>query len=375
MSSTTYTAAEPTTLQRTFGAPSGFDRLSPWAARGVLAATIVTTAWFASISLSASAIDFAAHPRGGHTDIELYHAEINRIAQGEGYYEAANVELRRLGYPVRSVFNWRTPLPVWLLGVLPSDAAGRALIGILAAALVAIAVHVIACETNTRIGIFCGVLLIGAVMPCWLKDTYVMPVVWAGVFMALSICAYAIDRWGLGFMLGITALFLRELAAPYWAIALVLAVKERRWREVCLWIVAFMAYLGFYAWHYHRVMALRSPTDLAHADGWLQFNGARFVLAVAQMNIFCLLLPQWVTAIYLPLAMLGFASWNSPTGQRAGFTACTFVALFAFVGHPFNQYWGALISPLLCLGAAHAPAAVLELVRRSRGLSVRLAAQ
>src|SRR5262245_41057601 len=202
MSSTANTATAPAALQRTFGAPTGFGRLSPWAARGVLAVAAAIIAWFVSISLSPSAIDYAAHPRGGHGDIELYQAEIHRIQQGEGYYEAANAELRPRGYPVRSVFNWRTPLPMWLLGILPSDAAGRALIGLLAAALVALAVHVVAGEANARVGIFCGVLLIGALMPCWLKDTYVMPVVWAGVLIGLSVCAYAIDRRDWGFTLG-----------------------------------------------------------------------------------------------------------------------------------------------------------------------------
>jgi hypothetical protein len=354
---------------------TGFARLSPWAARGVLILTALVIAWLVSVSLSPNAIDFAAHPRGGHTDIELYHAEIHRIRQSEGYYEAANLELRRLGYPVRSVFNWRTPLPMWLLGVLPSDVSGRTIIGLFAAMMMVMAIHAMGREAGPRVAILCGVLLIGALMPCWLKDTYVMPVVWAGVFMGLSICAYAIQRWGWGLAFGLTALFLRELAAPYCAIAIVLAARTRRWREVGLWMIGLLAYLGFYSWHYYQVTPLISPNDLAHAEGWLQFKGAPFVLAIAQMNIFCLLLPQWVTAIYLPLAMLGFASWNSPAGQRAGFSACAFVILFAFVGHPFNQYWGALVSPLLCLGAAQAPAAVLDLVRQSRGVAISLAVQ
>ena len=86
-------------------------------------------------------------------------------------------------------------------------------------------------------------------------------------------------------------------------------------------------------------------------------------------------IPQWVTAIYLPLAMLGFASWNTECGRRAGFAACTYLVVFAFVGHPFNQYWGALVSPLLCLGAAHAPAAVYELLCRAFATPVGLAAK
>jgi hypothetical protein len=85
------------------------------------------------------------------------------------------------------------------------------------------------------------------------------------------------------------------------------------------------------------------------------------------MNGYLLLLPQWVSAIYLPLAMLGFAGWNTTTGRRAGLTACAFVILFAFVGHSFNQYWGSLVAPLFTLGAAQAPTALSDLVRHSRG--------
>jgi len=62
---------------------TGFARLSPWAARGVLILTALVIAWLVSVSLSPNAIDFAAHPRGGHTDFELYHAEIHRIRQSE----------------------------------------------------------------------------------------------------------------------------------------------------------------------------------------------------------------------------------------------------------------------------------------------------
>jgi hypothetical protein len=42
-------------------------------------------------------------------------------------------------------------------------------------------------------------------------------------------------------------------------------------------------------------------------------------------------------------------------------SVCLFVLAFAFVGQPFNQYWGSLYTPLLCLGAARAPAAVKDL--------------
>jgi hypothetical protein len=101
------------------------------------------------------------------------------------------------------------------------------------------------------------------------------------------------------------------------------------------------------------------------ATSWLQFGGAAFLISLAQMNAFLLLLPQWVSAIFLGLALVGFAGWNSPTGQRVGLTTCGLLVLFAFVGQPFNQYWGSLIAPLLCLGVAHSPAAISDLFWRA----------
>ena len=91
-------------------------------------------AWFVAVSISPSASGFADKPSRGASDVDLYVAEIQRIAQGETYYAAANTELHARGYPTRSVFNWRTPLPMWLLGKLPNETTGRVIIGALARA-------------------------------------------------------------------------------------------------------------------------------------------------------------------------------------------------------------------------------------------------
>ncbi len=215
-------------------------------------------------------------------------------------------------------------------------------------------------------GRHCAGCCSSALMPCWLPRIYVMPVVWAGVLIALSWCCFAIEKPRGGVGLGIAALFVRELALPHCVVGIGLALVHRRWREVWLWSAGLLAYTVFYAWHVSIVLSLVRPNDHAHAAGWLQFGGAAFVISLAQMNAFLLLLPQWVTAIFLPLAMLGFAGWNTAAGRRAGFTMCAFVILFAFVGQPFNQYWGSLFAPLLCLGAAQAPAALGDLVRGVR---------
>jgi hypothetical protein len=53
-------------------------------------------------------------------------------------------------------------------------------------------------------------------------------------------------------------------------------------------------------------------------------------------------------------------------GERAGVTLAMYVALFAVVGQPFNQYWGSLIAPLVCLGLARAPVSLADLWRAAQ---------
>ena len=71
------------------------------------------------------------------------------IHQGESYYEAAADELTSRGYPTRSVFNWRTPLPMWLLGMLPAFEIGKAIIGFLAVAVILLAFEALAREQKS----------------------------------------------------------------------------------------------------------------------------------------------------------------------------------------------------------------------------------
>ncbi len=342
-----------------------FDRLFTRIPRVVLVAAFLFTLFFIWVSVSPFASGFADQPNRGPGDVELYQAEIRRMAAGQDYYHAAADELRARGYPTTSVFNWRTPLPLWLLGQLPNEFAGRFIIGGLALIVLVLACHVIAKEADRATAIFTGLLLIGGLMPCWLNDIYVMPVVWAGVFIALSICLYAMDLRAWAFGAGLSALFIRELAAPYCVICLLLAMKDRKNREVMAWLAGFALYAIFFGWHVVQVQSLIGANEPVRATSWLQFGGAAFVISLAQMNAFLLLLPQWVTAIYLVLALIGFAGWNTATGQRAGLTACAFIVIFAFIGQPINQYWGSLIAPLLCFGVARSPACLADLYSRA----------
>jgi hypothetical protein len=198
-------------------------------------------------------------------------------------------------------------------------------------------------------------------MFCVLGDLFVSPGLWAGVFVALSICAYGVGRPGWGVAAGLLAVFFRDLALPYCVLAAGLAYREKRPRELLAWILGLAAWAAFFAWHAAQVAPRVGPDAQAHHAGWVQFGGLAFVISTVQMNAYLLLLPQWVTALYFAAAMFGFAGWHTAWGQRVGLTVCLFVLAFGCVGHDFNQYWGSLVAPLMCFGVARFPAALRDL--------------
>jgi len=325
-------------------------------------------------------------PSRGVSDVKLYRAEVERIRAGEGYYPAAAAELTARGYPTRSVFNWRTPLPMWLLGQMPEE-LGKALLGGLALVLLLLGFEAVARDAAdgpshavepggetgeqspqrdrprgaVRRAVLVALLLTGPLVFCVLGDLYVMPVLWAGVLIALSLAAYGVDRPWLGVTLGLAALFVRDLALAYCVVSAGIAWWNRRHGELLGWVAGMAAWAAFYGLHWSIVAGLIAPDARAHPVGWVRLSGIGFVIATTQMTAYLLLLPQWVAALYFAAGIVGLAGWNTRLGLRFGLTACAFITAFAGVGHEFNQYWGCLTAPLWCFGVARVPASIYDI--------------
>ena len=340
--------------------PSGFQRLAPLTARVVLGVFAAFTIVCVATTLSPLVIDNTRVEHEGEGDIPLYWADIKRMRAGESYYEALSHELRPRGYPTKSVFNWRSPLPVWLVAKLP-DPGGRVLLCIATAGVFVYGFRILEREGGVGAILLGMPLLFGSLAPVWMGDLYVVTELWGGVFIALSLCSYGVDRRLMGVTTGIAAQFARELSCVYTVIAMCLACRERRWKELAGWTLGMAVYAAYWYQHYVNVQPWIRPDDLAHHHGWVRFNALPFILATAHMNCLLLAFPQWVIGFYFPLAMLGLASWSTPTGTRIGLTMAGYVVFFGIVGQSFNQYWGAIHAPLLCFGFAMAPAALRDL--------------
>jgi hypothetical protein len=74
-------------------------------------------------------------------------------------------------------------------------------------------------------------------------------------------------------------------------------------------------------------------------------------------------LPPWVTALYLPAALLGLGGWTDPIARRVFVTVGGYLASLAVVGHSVNLYWGAIYAPLLTFGVAWSGPALRDLLR------------
>jgi Na+/phosphate symporter len=168
--------------------------------------------------------------------------------------------------------------------------------------------------------------------------------------MTCSALFLASGRWKPAVLAGLVAVLLRELVVLYIIVALTIALFRGDRRQAVAWtgvLAVFAVYLGLHAL---EVGARLTDLDLRHDGGWIQFGGLGFVLATVRMQPLLLIAPAAVTAIYLPLTVLGLLAWEDRKALVLRATCIGFIAAFLVVGRPVNYYWGFLYAPLLALG-------------------------
>jgi hypothetical protein len=304
-------------------------------------------------------------PPERENDLRLYAAIVDHVRNGEAYYDAAGRELRERGYGTRSIFNWRPPVYAWVMASLPGPVWGQRLLAVLAVVAMIVTFAAIDRGSGPLFATACSILLITALHPCFIdasEGVYLSTELWAGTLILLSISLDKLGAWKSSVIAGLLALFFRELALPFVLIALGLAWWQGRRGEAVAWAVGLTVYLIGFAIHSVTVIGRLTVLDRADPAGWIQWGGLRFILETVSMNGVLLKFPAWVTAVYLPLSLLGLAGWMGPMARKVGIVVVVYLAIFAVVGKPFNLYWGLLDCGLLCLGAAWSLVAVRDLI-------------
>jgi hypothetical protein len=230
-------------------------------------------------------------------------------------------------------------------------------------------------QHNAALALGGAFLVLGGIGWCFLADApvYLFAELWAGVLIALSVGAYALGYWPMGVTAGLAALFFRELALAYCAVAVVLAWWQGRHREVVVWLVGFVVYAAFMAFHIHEVLPRLPAESSKTAASWIQFRGVTFLLETGMPNLFLGPNTWWLVAFIVPLGLLGLAAWPGPMGTRCLLTVLAYFAAFSVVGQWFNSCWGLLYLPILMLGLAWTPLALRDLWKAA--WSTPLAAQ
>jgi hypothetical protein len=301
----------------------------------LLVITAILAAWWI-LSVNRQVAESAAETQQGGKDLEAYRQIVERVHHGENYYAAAGEELRAGGYATSSVFNWRLPTYAWLLGAFPRPEWGQALLIMLALTALALAYGSERTVGGVGRAIVLLILMLGAFLWCIDGDAF-----------------FANEQRTLGIAAGLAALFMRELAGPYVVIALVLACREHRWREVVAWTIGIAAFVVFFVWHAWQVQRHLTGAELAETTGWIQWGGPAFVIRTCQMNQWLFNLPEWAALLFLLASLIGFAQWHGPVALLPKLTVAIYLLAFLMVGKACNNYWGLLFAPLLPWGLVH----------------------
>lgn len=341
-----------------------FAGISPMAARLALAVLLVVTAALLVLSMPMEGMDTSGPGKQG--DLETYSRVVERLRGGEAYYPALHAELLAGDYGTRAVFNWRPPFFLSMIALFPSEEMARGVLMALAAAGLGLGTW-FAARNGGGVAVVAatGLLLAAGLVSAVVPRAELACEVWAGVLTLISASSYGLRLRWLGLGAALLALLTREIATPYVVVCLVLALRERRWAEIGAWAIGLVGFAIYYGWHALTVLSLIGPSDRAYPEGWLQFGGLGFDLGTATFNGLFLLLPVWVTALYLPLGLLGLVGDRSSARMAA--SVLGFLVLFACVGKPDNLYWGSLYTPLLALGLPWAWPALRDLWRVAVG--------
>ncbi len=333
-----------------------------WASWTALPAEVAAQGHAAAVPGKAATSATTTNASRAKGDMALYARIAARVAGGERYYAAALAEHRASGYPTRPFVTVRLPTLA-----LMQAAIGAAGVRWLALALAAAGISALLWRApplgtwEERISA-AALLAAGggaALSPVAAYDHDFI----AGLLMTLALFAYRPRKWGLALAAAAAALAVRELAAPFLLLWLVLALAGRR-RNEALAIAVVLAVFAAGLWaHAQMVVEGRLPGDLA-SQGWSALAGYRVPLASLAELTGLRHLPQPLSAPLAILPLIGWAGLGGRTGLFATLWFAGLATMMALFARPANYYWIELALPAYACGLAFAPRAMIELFGR-----------
>lgn len=339
--------------------PTRLAKLSPGAALAVLAGLLLLIVAGLVLTPTGSPTGSSA---GG--DASLYRQITARVAKGQDYYDAVAVEHRASQYPLKPYTAVRPPVLTAIMARIGPVGADMLLRLLAVAAAVA---TVIRLAPQTRAPFREAAILLAATSAGAFVQSgmWVWHEVWSGLLIMLALASRSDRHWAASVVFGLAAALIRELAFPFLIVMAGAAWLGGKRREALAWAVAATVVLIALTIHWSLVAQVAREGDVT-SPGWLALGGWRFDLALARQCSLLIALPGWVAALVTPLALLGWAARTGGYAARTTALLAVWFGAFLVMGRPDNGYWGFLVAPILPVGLAFAPSALIDLVRAVR---------
>jgi hypothetical protein len=287
-------------------------------------------------------------------DRDTYREIVERMHDGEGYYEAAAVELREGNFPLKPGAAFRPPTLAWLLSWLPNTKAHFALLlGLVIVSVFAWARSLSdvtqAYRSSLVALLMCGLANVGGPSSVYLHEA------WAIVMMTFSLAFY--KRLWLSAIFALFAVLIRETALTFVAATAVVALLHSDCRRMLAMVGISVVSFGLWLYHAHLAAMLTVPSDPT-SPGWLYFQGPSLILASSRWNILTASLPDPALIAALVVMAGGLLLVRRHELQVAAVTVALFCIALLALGRAENDYWGIMFAPFLGLGLP-------ELVRRT----------
>lgn len=340
---------------------SRFARLGRAEAVAILAGFLALVVWGLVAGTNLPADYQTTDP--AMTNVGLYNAVVDKMIEGEGYYQAIDESQAVRGFPTRPFLTVREPalatVESWLGGSHPMR---YVLLALLTATGMAVIVRLRSVATGRASWLAASTLAVISPVLFVSSESVDLNEYWAGLLVALALACLSRTRWLLSVVLAFMAVLVRELALPMLgAIAVYEFLWGRRQRAVA-WVVVSVAFLGILLIHAVNVEHSVAPSTV-ESPGWLKFGGWPFFVDSVRYSSLMAVMPVAVAAIAVPLAMLGWISRQGDFANRITMVLVTYALAFMIVGRPGNFYWGLLFVVVLMPGIAFAPSALIELKR------------
>ncbi|TPG12739.1 hypothetical protein [Sphingomonas oligophenolica] len=353
--------------------PSRFATLTPIQARAALfALAVLLVATLLALGTPLAPRDPAPEP-GDQTDIVLYQTVVGNVRHGGNYYRVTAEALRGGDYPLRPFVVFRLPTLAVVEAALPDAAMIALLYALVAATALAWWKRLNSAFVRASPRIVAMLVLAAGLVTFIQADLRYFHEVWAGLFIALSLALRRREDWLPAVAFGLAAVLVRETAAPYLVLMAFFAILEGSRREAAAWGLALAVLAAALGAHAHAVAQVVHPLDPA-SPGWAGMLGFGFFVKTMAISTALALVPLWLAAPLVGIALFGWAAWADDLGIRMLALLSGYAAILAVVGRTDTFYWGLLVAPAMLVGIAFAVDGVRDLIHAAldqRRITVR----